>query len=270
MSIDSRRERFANCGKSGFSMVATIWFTFAILVSCSSAEENLGWRTIETLEDANAFQAAAADLDFFYAINNREISKIDRRTKVRVAVSDGRARHLNSGYLLKGKLYCAHSNYPLVPERSRIKVLNTTSMKLTDHHDFGNYGGSLTWIVRHEGHWWCNFAKYGAENGNTFLAKFTDDWQEVARWSYPEIVISQLGRYSLSGGLWKDGQLVVTGHDAAIVFVLVLPKTGKVLKFVEQQVVPFHGQGFAHDPKTNGFIGIVRAKRQLVLSVRGK
>lgn len=226
------------------------------------------WKLVDSFQDANAFQAAAADSDYFYAIHNREIAKIDRRTKERTAVSKGEAFHLNSGFLLHGKLYCAHSNYPRTPERSRIKVLDTMSMQLSDFHDFGNYGGSLTWVVKHGEHWWCNFAKYGAENGTTFLAEFTEDWKEVNRWSYPPQLIAKLGKYSLSGGLWMDRQIVVSGHDEATVFILELPKSGSVLRLLESQRVPFHGQGFAMDPVTGGWIGIVRSKRQIVLAAR--
>ena len=107
-------------------------------------------------------------------------------------------------------------------------------------------------------------SKYGSDNGDTFVVKFTDEWMEVARWTYPQVLISQLGRYSLSGGLWRDGQLLVTGHDDPIVFRLKLPKEGSVLHLVAKQSVPFHGQGFAVDLETGGLVGIVRAKRQIM------
>src|SRR5690606_35178633 len=121
--------------------------------------------------------------------------KYDRQTGERVAVSTGEAHHLNSGLFLKGKLYCAHSNYPRNPELSEIKVLDVDSMKLTTFKDFGDFGGSLTWAIHHDNHWWCNFAKYGQENAATFLVQFDHDWKEVARWTYAPAVIEQLGTY---------------------------------------------------------------------------
>jgi endonuclease/exonuclease/phosphatase family metal-dependent hydrolase len=120
--------------------------------------------------------------------------------------------------------------------------------------------------VRHEGHWWCNFARYGADNDQTFLVKFTDDWREVGRWTYPPEVIGQLGRNSLSGGLWRNGSLLVTGHDDPVLFRLQVPKQGTVLKLIDKQTVPFTGQGFALDPVTGGLVGISRSKRQVIFA----
>jgi len=213
-----------------------------------------------------AHQAAAAEGKFVYAITSRAVAKYDRATGKRVAVSAGAAKHLNSGFFWKGKLLCAHSNYPLKPERSEIKVLDTDSMKLTTFKDFGNAGGSLVWALRKDGHWWCNFAHYGADNAKTFLVKCDDQWRELARWTFPQKVISQLGRYSLSGGIWRGDELWVTGHDDPVAFRLRLPKAGEVLEYIGQHAVPFTGQGFANDPVTGGLIGISRAQRQVVFA----
>ncbi|HLQ43230.1 MAG TPA: hypothetical protein VK137_00760, partial [Planctomycetaceae bacterium] len=162
--------------------------------------------------------------------------------------------------------YCAHSNYPQTPERSEIKVLDLESMQLSTFRDFGSFGGSLTWAVRHEDHWWCNFARYGDDNAQTFLVKFNNDWQEQGRWIYPVEVVRKLGRMSLSGGLWREDLLHVTGHDDPVLFRLRLPGEGRVLEFVDKQSAPFTGQGIAHDPKTGGLIGINRGKRQVVFA----
>ena len=130
-----------------------------------------------------AHQAAAVEGKFVYAITSRAVAKYDRATGKRLAVSTGAAKHLNSGFFWKGKLLCAHSNYPLKPERNEIKVLDTDSMKLTTFKDFGNAGGSLVWALRKDGHWWCNFAHYGADNAKTFLVKYDEKWREAARWT---------------------------------------------------------------------------------------
>ncbi|MFG0333040.1 MAG: alpha/beta hydrolase family protein [Maioricimonas sp. JB049] len=187
------------------------------------------WVETGTLPAPEAFQAAAADERFVYAIANRQVAKYDRSTRQRVAVSTGEAKHLNSGFFHEGTLYCAHSNYPQTPEQSQVKVLDVDTMELSTAHDFGDYGGSLTWVLRRDGHWWCNFARYGEQNGETFFAKFDDDWNELARWTYPAEVIAQLGRYSLSGGIHDGNELLVTGHDDPILFRLRLPEEGSVL-----------------------------------------
>ena len=237
-----------------------------VIVAClSSSARASDWELLLDIPAPEAKQAAAADQRFVYAITNDRIAKYDRETGQQVAVSSGTAKHLNSGFFWKGKLLCAHSNYPTVPEISEIKVLDTQTMRLSGFHEFGNYGGSLTWVVRYRDSWWCNFAKYGDENSKTFLVRFDDQWRERDRWAYPPSLIDRLGSYSLSGGLWMDDLLLVTGHDAQEVYRLRLPEKGSELEFVATEKVPFTGQGIAIDPKTHGLIGISRRERKLLL-----
>lgn len=204
---------------------------------------------------------------YIYAISSTEVAKYDRETRRRVGTSTGKAKHLNSGFLWQGKLYCAHSNYPQMPEESGIMVLDPEEMRLSTFKNFGNFGGSLTWAVRHDEHWWCNFAHYGKENARTFLVKFDDQWREQGRWTYPPELVRELGEYSLSGGVWLAGALLVTDHDNPVLYRLELPKEGKVLKLIEKQPAPFTGQGIAVDPK-GGLVGINRANRQVVFASR--
>lgn len=226
------------------------------------------WTATRRLPAPEAHQAAAAEGKYVYAVTSRAVAKYDRATGERVAVSVGEARHLNSGFFHRGNLLCAHSNFPFKPERSEIKALDVDTMKLTTFKAFGQAGGSLTWALRKDGHWWCNFAHYGADNAKTFLAKYDDQWRESARWTYPRRVIEQLGRYSLSGGLWRGDELWVTGHDDPVAFRLRVPKGGGTLEFVGRLAVPFTGQGFADDPVTGGLVGIDRARKQVVLAER--
>jgi endonuclease/exonuclease/phosphatase family metal-dependent hydrolase len=245
-------------------------FTFLILASwgeaCRADPPSIAWRQTATLAAPEAFQAAAADERHIYAIANTKIAQYDRATGKRLAESTGEARHLNSGFFWEGKLYTAHSNYPLTPEKSELMVLDPATMRLATVKDFGNFGGSLTWAVREQDHWWCNFARYGSANAETFLVKFDDDWREIARWTYPPEVIRELGRNSLSGGLWREGSLLVTGHDDPVLFELKLPQEGKVLRLVAKHRVPFTGQGIAADPATGGLVGIDRGKRLVVFA----
>lgn len=249
--------------------VSALVGVLAVLVPVGAgADEPSGasWQRAGELAAPEAVQGAAADERFVYAISGSQVAQYDRASGTRRAVSTGAARHLNSGFLADGRLYCAHSNYPRTPEQSEIKVLDLRTMRLSTWKDFGSYGGSLTWAVRHDGHWWCNFARYGANNAETFLVKFDDDWHERGRWTYPDEVIGALGRYSLSGGVWQDDSLLVTGHDDPVVFRLRLPKDGTVLELVERQPVPFTGQGIAVDPVTGGLVGIERSKRRVVFA----
>jgi hypothetical protein len=221
-----------------------------------------------SLAAPEAVQAAAADDKFLYAIDNHGIAKYDRVTGARVAVSTGSARHLNSGFLWQGKLYCAHSNYPLTPAQSEIMVLDAADMALATFKQFGAYRGSLTWVVRRGEHWWCNFAHYGAENHKTVLVKMDDEWREQGAWTYPPALLAELGRYSISGGIWLDDNLLVTGHDKRVIYRLTLPDAGSVLKLVETIASPFPGQGLAVDPVGGGLIGIDRARRRIVFAQR--
>lgn len=244
----------------------TLFLALFSTASLSAQSINREWRTARVLDAAEAIQAAAADEKHVYAIASRQIAKYERASGKRLALSKGPAKHLNSGFLWNGNLLCAHSNYPAVPERSSIRILDTESMQLKVWRDFGNFGGSLTWVIRWKGHWWCNFARYGDDNGKTFLVQFDEKWNETARYTYPASVIRHLGKFSLSGGIWHDDSLLVTGHDDPVAFRLRLPKAGRVLELVGRDSVPFTGQGFAADPKTGGLIGISRAKRQLIVA----
>ncbi|WP_074310630.1 hypothetical protein [Singulisphaera sp. GP187] len=226
------------------------------------------WEKASEWPAPEARQAAAADERFLYAITNTLVAKYDRGTGQRVAVSTGKAEHLNSGFLWEGRVYCAHSNFPKLPEQSKIMVLDPETMQLSTYKDFGSAGGSLTWSVRHEGNWWCNFARYGAENAKTFLVKYDDSWHEQGRWTYPPEIFHELHEYSFSGGVWRDGSLLVTGHDDPVLFRFQL-RNGQ-FQLVEKQAVPFTGQGIADDPSTGGLVGIDRARRKLVLAQPGK
>lgn len=241
---------------------------FPLLLLCCTAASAHGQEQIaavKTLPSAEARQAAAADTDFVYAINNTKIAKIDRRTGEQVALSTGKAEHLNSGFFWEGKLYCAHSNFPRKPEKSEIMVLDPQTMVLTPFHHFGEFPGSLTWAVRQDGSWWCTFAYYGADNARTTLVRFDLQWKELGTWTYPPEVVRELGKFSISGGIWKDGHLLVTGHDRRVLYRLRLPESGTVLELVHALPSPFTGQGIAEDPVTGGLVGIDRGKRQVIL-----
>jgi len=228
------------------------------------------WKSVRQLPAPEANQAAAADERYLYAITNDRVVVFDRATDARVSESRGDAKHLNSGFVWDGVLYAAHSNYPKTPESSQIKRFDPATGELTTFHDFGNYGGSLTWAIhqpkRAPDEWWCNFAKYGEHNVETFLVRFDADWKELARFTYPPELFGRLGKFSLSGGIWTDDTLLVTGHDDRMAFRLRLPAAGTVLEFVEEVPIPFTGQGIAADPVTGGLVGIDRGRKRVLVA----
>lgn len=222
------------------------------------------YREVSRLESVYAIQAAATHGKFVFAIDSRSVAKYDRTTGKLLGHSQGDAIHLNSGFVWKNKILCAHSNYPSIPEQSQVMELDPSTMALTRWREFGDYGGSLTWIVRRGNRWLCNFAKYGDQNKDSFLVEFDNRFKEKRRWSYPSELIDKLGKYSLSGGVWFRGELLVTGHDAEEVYALSFPRTGPILEYVETRGIAFTGQGFAVDKASKGLVGISRAQRNII------
>lgn len=255
------------------SILRTVFLACVLVLSSSllSASEPTGhWKTSKVMEAKEAVQAAAADDNYVYAINNKVVAKYDRKTGERVSISRGEAHHLNSGFFLGKKLYCAHSNFPKTPEESEIKVLDVDSMELTTFKDFGmSSHGSLTVAIFEEGSWWCVFAQYGKKNNSrTVLVKYNKNWDEEAVFTFPESVISDLGNASISGGIWHRKKLLATGHDKTVLYELELPDQGTVLTHTNSFAVPFPGQGIAFDPVTEGLVGIHRKNRQVLFAVR--
>lgn len=237
-----------------------------IVAAADRGVEKAGVVETGTVPAAEANQAAAVDGRFVYAIDSTVVAKYDRATGERLAVSTGKAKHLNSGYIRNGKLYCAHSNYPRKPEQSEIMVLDPDTMVLSTFKAFAENRGSLTWAVREGEAWWCTFAHYGTNNAQTLLVRFDAEWREQGKWTYPAAVVKDLGQMSISGGIWRDGMIFATGHDHKRIYRLRVPKDGKVLELVDVLRSPFPGQGIAADPKTGGLVGIDRGKRRVVFA----
>src|SRR4051812_31682762 len=73
-----------------------------------------------------ANQGVAVDARHFYAITNHALGKYDKTTGERLLSWDGGKngplKHLNAGVVLDGKLFCAHSNFPEMPEQSSVEI----------------------------------------------------------------------------------------------------------------------------------------------------
>ena len=228
-----------------------------------------GWVKTAELKSEHATQAAAADGRFAYAVSSTTVAKYDRTTGqlVGTATSSG-TRHLNSAFVWDGKVYCAHSNYPAKPEASDVRAFDPEAMTLSVVHAFDRPPGSLVWVVRRGGHWWCCFAKYGAENHGTVLLKMTGDFRELRRWTFPKVVTDDWDRMSASGGVWDDDTLLVSHHHFQVLYRLRVPVEGAELEFVEALACPFPGQGIAADPKTGGLVGIDRGRKVILFAER--
>jgi hypothetical protein len=239
------------------------------------------FETVRQFAAPEAVQGVAVDERYFYAIANRSIGKYDKKTGQRVKIwkdaAGGPFIHLDSGVVIDGLLYCAHSNFPATPMTSSIEIFDTTNLTHVGSHSFGIFGGSATWIDRWDGYWWVAFAHYAGNGGEpgkgpgwTTLMKFDPDWRCVGGYAYPASIIEKFGGMSNSGGSWgDDGLLYITGHDNAEIYALSLPVAGSVLVLEDTFPVSAEGQGIAWDRNTPGAIyTIIRSKSTVVVSQR--
>lgn len=253
--------------------VVVICMLFLCLVAVG---ENLSEPCLR-FEALEAHQGVAVDAEYVYAVDSAAIGKYDKFTGKAVKRWKTSKRvplhHLNSGFVLDGKLYCAHSNYPALPMTSSIEIWDVDTLEHSDSHSFGIRYGSCTWIDRHEGYWWVLFAQYGAQKGYpdkdaswTTLIKFDDTWQELEGFVFPASVLERFHPYSCSGGSWgSDNMLYCTGHDHPALYVMRLPEAGSEL--ILEGVVHFgiDGQGIAFDRSGAGLLyGIIRDEKTVV------
>lgn len=251
-------------------MIRVITCTVVLAFAASAHAEPL-WSVPE------ARQGVAVDQTSVYAIDNRTIGRYDKRSGERLAhwqgLPSGALSHLNSGVVVDGMLYCAHSNYPGVPMLSSIEVWRADTLEHVSSHSFGRYVGSATWIDRHEDSWWVMFAHYGGRGGEpgkgpeyTTLIRFDDDWRRLAAYALPPDLIASFAPYSSSGGSWgPDGLLYVTGHDGGWLYALALPDAGSTLVYQGRVRADLYGQGIAWDRSGTGrrLYGLTRADRTL-------
>ena len=229
-----------------------------------------GWTTTRLIASPHATQAAAADERHVYAISNTTVASYDRRTGALVRTGTAAdAKHLNSGFVHDGLVYCAHSNYPAEPPESEIRVFDPESGELSLHHRFVDPPGSLVWCVRRGGNWWCCFAWYGAANARTVLVEYADGGltTEARRFTFPAEVVADWDGMSASGGIWDGDTLLVSHHHFPVLYRLSLPNPGGELRLVEALACPFPGQGIAADP-CGGLVGIDRGNRRIVFAGR--
>ena len=238
---------------------------------------NREFEELRRYDAPEAGQAVAVDDQHFYAIVNSRIAKYERESGKQVAVwksDDERPlRHLNSGVVHEGKLYCANSNFPGWPETSSIEIWDTETLEHIDSHSLGICNeGSLTWIQPTHTGWYAVFANYSKKvNDNplakthksTQLVKYDKELRRTAGWVFPKSVLDRFDPHSCSGaGFGPDSNLYFTGHDLGEVYQLDFPKAGSTLRLVETIAAPITGQGIAFHK--DQLWGIDRAKRQVV------
>ncbi|NIJ52796.1 hypothetical protein [Dyadobacter arcticus] len=236
---------------------------------------------IRKYQVTEAKQAIAVDEKFFYVINNSTISKYEKTDGKLITSWDGTKegiKHLNSGVVIKGKMYCANSNYPEIPMASSVEIFDVNTMQHAGTHSFGiAQHGSLTWIDQKDGFWWIGFAHYAGKEASegrdvrwTSLVKYDPEWRELESWVFPKNLTELFTPKSNSGGSWGNGGILYcTGHDRAELYALKLPKSGYTLEHIGTLPAPIEGQGIAIDHSAKGKVllyGINRATNMVTVS----
>lgn len=226
-----------------------------------------------------ASQGVAVDGKHFYAISNTRITKHDKATGALITTweanqkepSQAHFTHMNSASVIDGKLYAAHSKFPIAPNDNTVEIFAVDEKNLTHESTIRMPGqhGSLTWIDRKkDGSWWMCYAVYGKpENKKTKLVKYRFEdgkFTEQRTWNFPEETVAKWGTMSCSGGSWgADGNLYVTGHDNAEVHILEID-SNQALRHLRTRPVPgIFGQAIAWDrfSEKPSLWGIVKNKQ---------
>ncbi|MEY3394344.1 MAG: hypothetical protein RL346_580 [Verrucomicrobiota bacterium] len=231
-----------------------------------------------------ASQGVAVDAKHFYAISNRTITKHEKKTGAKIAAweanpdnpTQAHFMHMNSGTVIDGKLYAAHSRFPTAPNENTIEIfdVNGDTLKHVTTIQMGGVHGSFTWIDRKDDSWWMCFAVYGKpENRKTKLVRYhleNGTFIEQQAWLFAEETLGKWGTMSCSGGSWgPDGNLYVTGHDNAEVHVLAADATSTLLHLRTIPVAGIYGQAIAWDrtAETPTLWGIVKNKHVSVTRI---
>jgi hypothetical protein len=216
------------------------------------------------------------DRDAFYAVANATIGKYDKRTGKKLAEWKGERGgpivHLDSAVVVKGKVYCAHSNFPATPMLSSIEVWDAKTLRHERSYSLGLTPGSATWIDWRDNAWWIAFANYNGNGGvpgrdNTFsyLARYDRDFRMTTSWAYPKSMIERWDGMSNSGGVWlPNGTLLLSPHHAPELYVARIPTQGSVLELIRTIPVETEGQGIALDPDGKTIWAIQRRTREVL------
>lgn len=212
-----------------------------------------------------ARQGVAVDADHLYAIVNTVIGKYDKRTGERVArwVSprDGLIRHINSCFAESGKLWCANSNFPLIPMASSVEVFDTETLTHSASHSLGILDeGSLTFFERFGEGWIAGYAHYddigGLPHKNASYAGivfYDAQWRRTGGYAIPASVLERMSPHAASGGVvGPDGLLYLFGHDLPELYVVARPVMGPTLIHVATIAVDAAGQAIAWDHSAEG------------------
>jgi len=113
---------------------------FVILIPITTHSKYINSKFIKIAEYncPEAHQGVAVDDSFFYAIGTREIGKYEKISGKLVKKWQEKKNepiiHLDSGVVIDGKLYAAHSNYPGLPMTSSVEIWDIATLKHVGTH----------------------------------------------------------------------------------------------------------------------------------------
>jgi len=246
-------------------------FTLLFNVSCLPVAQKKGPHTdrniVQKTLTIRTDQGVAVDETYFYAISNTVILKCDKQTRKIIATWQANKKdkayehflHMNSGTVVDGKLYCAHSRFSVDPNYCTVEIWNVENKSLTHERTIRmpRKHGSLTWIDRHSDlSWWMCYAVYGEhKNRHTKLVKYRyrdGKFFELESWFFSKQVVANWEDMSCSGGSWgPDGYLYTTGHDHARAYVLEIDEANTLRYVRTEEDVGFFGQAIAWDRFSN-------------------
>jgi hypothetical protein len=263
------------------ALIASVTSVVAAIASALQGVSPSQVEAIRSFEAPEARQAVAVGERYVYVIGNRMIGKYEKQGGRRLAAWEGPEagpiQHLNSGVVVEGRLYCAHSNYPVIPMTGSVEIWDAETLEHVGSHSFGVGAGSLTWVDHHAGYWWAGFAQYSGERAEpgrdtswTQVVQLDERWQRLQGWVFPPEVIERFRPMSNSGASWgPDGLLYCTGHDHNEVYAMRLPRLGSTLELLGVVKVASFGQGIAWD-RTKGagreLWGIVKDRRAVTVT----
>ncbi len=125
------------------SIALLVTLSFALTASADEQSSN-EFRKVKSFSVPEAHQAVAVDENSFYAISNRTIARYDKETTEPkpkalaqwTASTDSPVRHLNSGIVLDGRLYCANSNWPKKPLRNTVEIFEAETLQHLERKEF--------------------------------------------------------------------------------------------------------------------------------------
>lgn len=221
----------------------------------------------------NATQAVAVDSLHFYSISNSKIVKHLKSNGSVVLEKKYPFKHLNSGIIIDGKLFCSNSNYPEVPSASSLEIFDPNTLDHIDSHSFGISVGSFTWIDRLGNDWFLMFVHYenyakeeGKGVGHTMLIRTDSLYRQLEAWILPKSLVERIKPESISGGSFnKNGYLFLNPHHFEELYICRIPKMGYALEHIKTLQVPFQGQGLAWDPYEADLLwGMRRDTREVI------